>query len=444
MCRKNLEIQGGVEMKTYLRALEAIESSGVKAWLVGDPVRKIAMDIYPLSLSVAVEPCNLEVLRDSLGEGSILGGEAFPVLHTSILGSKVEITCMKGRSIEEDLAQRDFSMNAIAIRSDDGFVDPFNGRHDIRNRLIRLTGDDIDLVTSDPIRIVRMLRFAAELEMNIFWKSAADVRTFIARNPDRIRNTPTERWGREILNGMRRRPYDFIYLCDCYGLLPLFLNDLEQLKEIHIEGGGTLFDHTLSTLEIAQKFLGGRKRRENDMAFSLAMLFHHAGSMSGQPADEAKAARIAARYLKSWGVNSETIETVAFVVERYHQLYEVKTEEALCADALQYGFTALEMIVDFAICNSQADGMKNMEVLAGNKWKLGEVIRRFDETKRRMEGNLRYLTGDEVMRVLDIKPGKVVGQILNELDMAVGTGVIASKKEATEWVLKRGADAVRK
>jgi tRNA nucleotidyltransferase/poly(A) polymerase len=398
------------------------------------------MGIYPSSLSVVVDPCNLEALKVSLGEGTVIGGD-FPVLHTSILGSKVEIACMRGQSIEEDLAKRDFSMNAIAIRSDDGFVDPFNGRHDIRNRLIRLTGDDVDLMASDPIRIVRMLRFAAELDMAIFWKSAADVRSFIVQNPDRIRNTPTERWGREILNGMRRKPYDFMYLCDRYGLLPFFLNDLEQLKEIPIVGGGTgtLFDHTLNTLKMAQDFLGGRKRRENDMAFSLSMLFHHAGAMNRQPADSAKAAQIAAQYLKSWNVTSETIAIVAFVVEKYHMLYEAKTEDALCAAALQYGFPAVGMIVDFAICNSHADGMKNMEVLAGNKWKLGEVIRRFDETKRRTEGSLRYLTGDEVMKVLDIKPGRVVGEILNELDMAVGTGIVSNKKEATEWVLRRGA-----
>jgi hypothetical protein len=221
------------------------------------------------------------------------------------------------------------------------------------------------------------------------------------------------------------------------------LDDLEQLKKIPIVGGGTgtLFDHTLNTLKMAQDFLGGRKRKENDMAFSLSMLFHHAGSENGQPTDSAKAARIAAQYLKSWSVSSETIEIVSFMVEKYHMLYEAKTEEALCAAAMQYGFTAMEMVVDFAICNSQADDMRNMEVLAANKWKLGEVIRRFDETKRRTEGSLRYLTGDEVMKVLDIKPGKVVGEILNELDMAVGTGIVASKKEATEWVLKRGANA---
>jgi tRNA nucleotidyltransferase/poly(A) polymerase len=348
---------------------------------------------------------------------------------------------MKNHSIEEDLAQRDFSMNAIAIRSDDCFVDPFNGRGDIRNGLVRITGDDIDLVKNDPIRIVRMLRFAAELDMAIFWKSAADVRTFIEQNPDQIRSTPPERWGREVLKGMRRRPYDFFYLCDRYDLLPLFLNDLELLKEIGIKGGGTLFDHTLNSLEIAQKFLGGRKRRDNDTAFSLSMLFHHAGSMNNQPADSAKAAQIARQYLKSWGVNSETVETVVFVIGQYRQLYEAKEEAALCASALQYGFAAMEMIVDFAICNSQADGMKNMETLANNKWRLSEVVRRFDETKRRTEGNSRYLTGDEVMKVLDIKPGRVVGEILNELDMAVGTGIVASKKEATDWVQRRGADS---
>ena len=169
------------------------------------------------------------------------------------------------------------------------------------------------------------------------------------------------------------------------------------------------------------------------------MLFHHAGARKSLPASPGKAAQVATQYLRSWNVNSETIEIVASVVEKYHMLYEAKTEEALCADALRYGFAAMEMLIDFAICNSQADGMKNMEVMAGNKWKLSEVLRRFDETKRRTDGSLRYLTGDEVMKLLDIKPGKAVGEILNELDMAVGTGVIASKKEATEWVLKRGS-----
>ncbi|MDR1378834.1 MAG: hypothetical protein LBJ36_07250 [Synergistaceae bacterium] len=428
-------------MKTYLRALETIESSGVKAWLVGDPVRKVVMGIYPSNLNIVVEPCDLEALAVSLGEG-VVGRTDFPVLRTSLLGHKVEVSCIRGPTIEEDLAKRDFTMNAIAIRGNDSFVDPFNGRHDIRNSLIRLTNDDVDLLKDDPIRIVRMLRFAAELDMDIFWKSESSVRAFVTSSAEQIGKTPAERWGREILNGMRRRPYDFIYLCDRYRLLPLFLNALEELKKIKINGEETtLFDHTLKMLSIAQDFLGARKRRENDMAFSLAMLFHHVGSEAGQFTDSNKAAEIATWNLKAWNVPSETIETVRAIVKNYRQNYVAKTEEQLCKDVLKYGSEAVEMILDFAICNSEADGQKNMEVLAANKWKLGEVIRRFDEARRRANGNQRYLSGDEVMKILDIKPGKVIGEILNDLGIAVGTGFVASKQEATDWIQKHGAAA---
>jgi tRNA nucleotidyltransferase/poly(A) polymerase len=428
-------------MKTYLRVLEVIESSGVKAWLVGDSVRDAIMGVQPLILTVVVDRCDLEALRLSLGEGAVSGAEPFFVLHSSILGNKVEISCMQGNSIEEDLARRDFSMNAIAVRSDGTSVDPFNGRHDIRNALVRLTADDIDLVKSDPIRIVRMLRFAAELDMHIFWKSETDVRAFISRNAEQIQSMPSERWGREILNGMRRRPYDFISLCDQFGLLPFFLSELEDLKAVPIEGGGSLFDHTLDTVEIVQTFLSGRKHRENDMAFSLASLFHHAGSAVNQPSDTAKAAAIAARHLTRWNVHADTLSTVCTIIKHYQMPYVPVTERQFARAILAHGVEAVSIIVDFAICNSQADKMKNMETLAANKWKLGEVLRRFDETRRRMEGSSRYLSGDEVMNILHIQPGKTVGEVLNELDVAVGTGLVSSKKEAADWILKRGSDA---
>jgi tRNA nucleotidyltransferase/poly(A) polymerase len=428
-------------MKTYLRILEAVESSGVRAWLVGDSVRDVVMGIRPLTLSVVTDRCDLEALKLSLGEGSILGVDPFFVLHTSILGVKVEISCMQGNSIEEDLARRDFSMNAIAIRSDDSFVDPFNGCHDIRNSLIRLTADDIDLVKSDPIRIIRMFRFAAELDMHIFWKSEADVRAFISRNAEQIRDMPLERWGREVLIGMRRCPYNFIFLCDHFRLLPFFLSEMEDLKSIPLEGGGSLFDHTLDTVKIVQTFLSGRKQRESDIALSLASLFHHAGSAVNQPSDTARAAGVAARHLKSWNVNAETLNMVCTIVKHYRLPYTAVTEEQFARAIQEHGAEAVNIIVDFAICNSQADKMKNMETLTANKWRLGEVLRRREEMRRRMDGASRYLSGDEVMKILQLRPGKIIGEILNELDIAVGTGLVGSKKEATDWVLKRGSGA---
>ncbi|MDR1874318.1 MAG: hypothetical protein LBQ90_04790 [Synergistaceae bacterium] len=426
-------------MKIYLRVLEAIEAAGIRAWLVGDPVREVAMGIQPMGLSVAVERCDLEALATSLGAGTVEGEDAFQVLRATILGSRVDISCIRGASIEDDLARRDFSMNAMAIRSDDVFVDPWGGRHDIRNGVVRLTGDDIDLVQSDPIRIVRMLRFSAELEMSIFWKSEMDVRNFIQKTPDRIRDMPPERWGREVLNGMRRCPHDFICLCDRYQILPFFLNDVERLKEIVFRDGQSLFEHTRETIRVVQDFLNGRKRRPTDVALPLAALFHHAGaSLDGLPETD-RAADIATSCLKSWNLNSDIANMVIALVRNVSLPYEPATEEQICRWVLKYGFEAVEMLVDFAICNIQADRTGDVEVLISNKWRLNEVLRRFDDARRRTEGNIRYLTGDEVMELLDIRPGRVVGEILNELDMAVGTGIICSRKEATDWVVRRGA-----
>ncbi|MDR1733078.1 MAG: hypothetical protein LBR61_13410 [Synergistaceae bacterium] len=423
-------------MKTYLRVLKTIEAAGTRAWLVGDPARDVVRGLEPTDLDVAVERCDLEALATSLGSGTLGGDESFPVLRATLSGVRTEIACIRGASIEEDLAQRDFSINAIAIRSDNVLVDPWNGRRDIRNGVIRLTGDDIDLVRNDPIRILRMFRFASELDMDIFWKSGADVRQFINTSSDAIRSMPSERWGREILSGMNARPWDFLYLCDYYGLLPFFMEEIQRLKEIPLEDdeSQSLFDHSLETVRAVQEFLKNRKTTGASVALPLAAIFHHAGAEKGSPTDTKKAAKIASRCLMAWNMGSETTKLVETVIQHYHAMYNPVTEEQFCRSLLKHGFEAPMAIVNFAICNSRADKVRDMETLVANKWRLSEVLRRFEDVRRRMEGNTRYLTGSEVMSLLNIQPGKVVGEILGAMDMAVGLGIISSKKEASEWV----------
>lgn len=68
--------------------------------------------------------------------------------------------------IYSDLARRDFTMNAIAY-NDDGFIDPFNGMRDIKNKVIKCVGVAIDRFTEDPLRIMRAVRFAAQLGFHI-------------------------------------------------------------------------------------------------------------------------------------------------------------------------------------------------------------------------------------------------------------------------------------
>ena len=426
-------------MRSYMSALKAVEEAGGKAWLVGNTARTIAMDLQPDVLSMVAEPCDLGALAGRLGNGTVGAVGGFPVLRTAVLDMPVEVALLQGGSIEEDLARRDFSMNAIAFRSDWGVVDPFGGRHDIRNRVIRLTGDDIELVRRDPLRIVRMLRFAAELSMDIFWKTETDVRTFIEANPGLIHSTAPERWGREILGGMRSCPHDFVHLCDGYHLFPLFLPELEELKDIvEPRTGLTLFEHAMATLRVIQDRLRIHKIREND-AFALAGLFCRVGTKSLDVGDPRPVTDLASRYLRLWNIPSDTADRVSAIIMNYRSLHAPRTEEELCGDVLRYGREAVSMTLEFASCSALAERFPSIDIVKGNRWRLEQVLRRFASTERQTDGSDRFLTGGDVMDLLKLVPGRKVGEILNGLDMAVGTGRVSSRSEAEAWVLRRGS-----
>lgn len=72
-------------------------------------------------------------------------------------------------TLEDDLARRDFTMNAIAKDADGNLIDPFNGQQDIEDRIIRAVGDPIDRLTEDALRAVRALRFSVTKGFSIEW-----------------------------------------------------------------------------------------------------------------------------------------------------------------------------------------------------------------------------------------------------------------------------------
>ena len=431
-------------MRNYTNILKAVERTGVRAWLVGDTVHMIEMGLEPELLTLALDSDDLSDVASALGLGTVDVRGPYPVLRGELEGVPFRGFCLQGGSIEEDLARRDFSIEAIALRSDGGVVDPFGGRLDIRNRVVRLTGDDIELIHKDPLRIIRMLRFAAELEMDIFWKTDADVRKFLDTNSESMGAIPAERWGREIIVGMKRRPWRFIQLCDAYGLLPFFLKDLDDLKAVPDEEGSarTLFDHVMRTLQVIESRLDTSKLMQGD-AFVLAGLFSRIGTTAlnakgGKKSEEdqkKKQARLVSEYLTKWNIPSETINDVAAIISYYASFYEPVSEEQFCTAVLKFGMNAVGVALEFALCIALAEGFSHGEVLEDNQWNLAQVLRRFRSVARQTEGATRFLSGDEVMKLLKLGPGRVVGKLLKDLDVAVGTGKVSSRAAAEAWLM---------
>ena len=425
-------------MRNYLDVLQKIEETGTRAWLVGDTVRMLEMGIQPETITLAIDSQDMYTVAKALGTGTVDARGSYPALRGELLGANFRAFGLRGDTIEDDLACRDLSIEAIAIRSDGGVVDPFGGRFDIRNRVIRLTGDNVELIDADPLRILRMLRFAAELEMDIFWKSESDVRAFLEVQADRMNDIPSERWGREIMKGIHRRPYRFIELCEDYNLIPFFLPDLEELKNIP-DGkteGKTIYDHVLNILRVIEERMDTNKIMQND-AFVLAGLFGHIGSQTIEGKDRTKASdRKITDYMTRWNIPSMTIDEVIAIINGYKVFYEPVTEEHFCKDVLDYSREAVEIALQFARCVAYAEGFIDefRDTLDDNAWNLKQVLRRFDNVSLQTEGNTRYMTGREVMTLLNMKPGRRVGELLDGLDMAVGTGKVSSRAAAEEWL----------
>ena len=418
-------------MRNYLDVLAKIEETRAKAWLVGDTVRMLQMGIQPEVITLAIDSDDMYSVALALGTGTVDARGPYPALRGEILGVNFRAFGLRGQTIEDDLACRDLSIEAIAIRSDGGIVDPFGGRFDIRNRVIRLTGDNVELIDTDPLRILRMLRFSAELDMDIFWKTESDVKEFLEKHSDRMSEIPQERWGREIMKGLVRRPYKFIRMCDDFHLIPFFLKELEELKHDR-----KLYDHVLKVLEVIEKELDTNKLMQSD-AFVLAGLFSNIGTKTLDGHDRDKYTdRLVTEYLTRWNITSETIDEVLAIINNYRNFYKPVDEITFCKDVLEYSEEAVNVALEFAKCVVLAEGLyaKYSDVIEDNTWNLKQVLRRFNNVRLQTEGASRYLTGREVMTLLHMKPGRRVGELLEGLDMAVGTGKVSSREGAEEWL----------
>lgn len=152
-------------------------------------------------------------------------------------------------TIEEDLAYRDFTINAMAISARSGeLIDPFGGQQDIENKTLRAIPPASDRFAEDPLRVLRLIRFSAVLGFTI------EVDTFDAARPfvPLLKNTAVERTREELVKILiSDRPKQGFLDMDRLGVLELILPEVKEFigyeqNQFH---KADLFDHTLEVVE---------------------------------------------------------------------------------------------------------------------------------------------------------------------------------------------------
>lgn len=180
-----------------LEVLRRLNAAGYQAYAVGGCVRDMARGVPPHDYDICTSALPAQTERCFAGERVVETGIKHGTVTVLMAGEPYEITTFRtdgdyldGRhpqsvaftdSLTEDLRRRDFTINAMAYHPDTGLRDPFDGQADIARRVIRCVGDANARFTEDALRILRALRFAAELGFDIAPDTARAMRELSGR-----------------------------------------------------------------------------------------------------------------------------------------------------------------------------------------------------------------------------------------------------------------------
>jgi len=328
-----------------------------------------------------------------------------------------------GKSLDEDLSRRDFTINAMALDETE-IIDPFGGQKDLENKIIKAVGDPNQRFSEDALRMMRAIRLGAELGFGIEDKTLEAIK----KNKDLIKEISWERIRDEFLKIIASPfPADGIKLLYSTGLLEIILPELTKGAGVP-QGGHHIYDvftHCIESLRFCPS---------QDLWVRLATLFHDVG----------KPDTMIIRDGKPTFYNHEVVgaRIVKFISDRLRLPREEK--DFLWKMVRWHMFAYNPEMTDSAIRRfmrrvGKEDLPKMMELRTGDRLGGGsrETSWRLEELKSRIAGLMNdpltvadlKIDGFEVMKTLNIKPGPMIGKVLNFLFEEVLEDPVKNNKE---------------
>jgi putative nucleotidyltransferase with HDIG domain len=316
-----------------------------------------------------------------------------------------------GESIEEDLARRDFTVNAMAWGApagvEAGLVDPHGGRDDLGRRFLRAVGDPDRRFGEDALRMVRAVRLAAKLEFSI----EAETYAAIGRNADLARHLSGERVFSELLKLLSaREPSIGLSLMADSGLLDVIGPDLARergLAQNKIQGED-LWDHTLRAVDAAP----------NRAVVRMAALLHDVGkpdTLDDGPfhGHESVGAAIARDYLTSLHAPRAFQERVAHLVRHHMFTYEPGWGDAAVRRFIRnVGPGCIDDLLSLRAADNVGSGLPPE---AGHLSELAARIAAELASNVVLGRGQLAIDGADLIKELGLHQGRILGEILDDL-----------------------------
>jgi len=446
-------------LKAGVKILNDINKKGYKAYIVGGSVRDLFLDKEPHDIDIATN-CPIDILDKMYKTYDIGKSKDFGIVVVKSGSYSFEIaqfrtdgTYSDGRrpdsvkicqDFKGDASRRDFCFNAMGIDADGNIVDYFDGKKDIKNKVVRTVGNPHDRFEEDRLRMMRAVRFSGKLGFDIEPKT----KEAIKQNVHKLKDLSPERIKDELFKMASQSGNKFadtLAILDEVGMLGIILPELMKLKdfreveEFHPEaytsgGKGTPFDHVMAAL---------RKNQIADPLINMSILLHDIGkgttyaNIDGKHtfhghAEEAKdLIDTIAKRLKLPNKEKDAILFAAVNHMKMHSALDMKPSKiiALVKDE------NWELLKAVSMCDDSCRG------ILFNKRRFDDVIDGMEKITKKWGDKtagtvVKVIDGQRVMQLTGLKPSKQVGDIIKQVtDIAINTN-IKSDKELDKLVLQ--------
>lgn len=386
--------------KDVKHIIDVLMENGYEAYAVGGCVRDSILgrepgdwDITTSALPMQVKGLFRRTVDTGIQHGTVtvmLGRNGYEVTTYRIDGKyedsrhpeSVEFT----PKLEEDLKRRDFTINAMAYNDEHGIVDIFDGVGDLQRKIIRCVGNAHDRFDEDALRILRAVRFSAQLGFGIEENTARAAKE-LAVNLKRI---SSERIHTEFNKMLKSAHPDYFSVADAIGIMEIVLPEYHVMSAEDKAFVGALAKEC--ACQLPERYA--------------AMLFMSGGYSEEDPADTAK------RVLKRLKLDNDTINTASMLL-RFGMLEITDDESRIRHIIYETGDKNILRILDFrtayekCIGNDIAD-VRRMYDICNMIFERGDCV------------SLKNLaiTGRELI-AMGVPAGRQMGEILNSLLMLV-------------------------
>lgn len=432
-----------------------LENAGYEVYLIGGCVRNLLMNLpitdWDLTTNATPEKIQ-EIFPDSFCDNAFgtvgvkfeTGDDGKDYAEVTTYRTEKNYTDFRhpgevkwGNSIEEDLSRRDFTMNAVALKlskNDFVFVDPYDGKSDIELKLIRAVGNPDERFKEDSLRLLRAVRFSSQLKFNI------EEKTFQAIKKDAhlIEHVSNERIRDELFKIFEtEKAYDGMMLLDEIGILDVIFPELAKGKGISQSRPGR--HHTTDVF--THNVLSLKECPSNNPLVKFATFLHDVGKpyVASKDKDgfvifynhEVVGSKIAKEICERLRLSNKQKEKV-YTLIRWHMFTvdEHITDSAIRRFIRRVSLDNVKDIIDLRIGDRLGGGTQTAE-----SWRLRKFKERLEEQLHPpFSINDMAIDGNDIMKELNIKPGKKVGEILKELFNEADEDL---SKNNREYLLKR-------